>query len=132
MPRIVLRVALAAVAVTGAAFFLGRMAFIRNVNYEIAGVSVPAKHNLLTGSITPVSDHEGKGTLPTLRPGTVNIGLTDGETAAAKIRWAVFERWASSKEEFAGWESNPDIFRKANEDFRKEMQKRGPRITVME
>ena len=97
-----------------------RSLFIRTVNYEIAGVQIPSKYNMLTGKVTPIKDYRGKGNLPAMQPSIKgNLGLGSEQAEAAKIRWALFEEWASQMPQYKDWQSNPDVFRKAMEDFKK-------------
>ena len=132
MPKIIIKAFIALAIVAVGVVFFGKMVFIRTVNYEIAGMSIPSKFNMLTGKVTPIADYKGTNKLTVMQPQSTNIGLTDGETAAARIRWAIFEQWASSKKEFAGWESDAETFRKANDAFKKETGGRGPNIRVLE
>jgi hypothetical protein len=132
MGKIIFKAAIILFITVVAFIFIGRLLFVRTVNYEIAGISIPSKYNILTGKVTPIADYKGTGQLKSIQPQPKNIGLSEEETAAAKIRWAIFEQWVSSKKEFAGWESDPEIFRRANEAFRDRMEKEGPKIRVVE
>ena len=94
--------------------------FIRTVNYEIAGMQIPSKYNMLTGKVTPIKNYRGKANLPAMQPSIKgNLGLGSEQAEAAKIRWALFEEWASQMPQYKDWQSNPDVFRKAMEDFKK-------------
>jgi len=94
--------------------------FIRTVNYEIAGVHIPSKYNMLTGKITPIKSYKGKPNLPAMQPAIKgNLGLSEEQAQAAKLRWALFEEWVSQISQYSDWQSNPQTFRKAMEDFRK-------------
>ena len=46
-------------------------------------------------------------------------GFDRSDVTAANFRWALFEEWARGKERYKGWESNPELFKRANEEFRK-------------
>lgn len=94
--------------------------FIRTVNYEIAGVKIPSKYNMLTGKVIPIRAYKGKANLPTMQP-TIkgNLGLSDEQAQNAKLRWALFEEWVTQMPQYKGWESNPEIFKIAMDDFRK-------------
>jgi hypothetical protein len=97
-----------------------RSLFTRTVNYEIAGVQIPSKYNMLTGKVTPIKDYRGSANLPTMQPSIKgNVGLTSEQAEAAKLRWALFEEWVGQMPEYKDWQSNPETFRKAMEDFRK-------------
>jgi hypothetical protein len=94
--------------------------FIRKVNYEIAGVQIPSKYNMLTGKVTPIKNYRGKSNLPAMQPSIKgNLGLSNEQAEAAKLRWALFEEWVSQMPQYSDWESNPKNFKKAMEDFRK-------------
>jgi len=108
-----------------------RLVFIRTVNYEIAGLKIPSRYNLLTGSIKPITDYKGTSKLPTMEVSqSKDIGLSDEEVAIARLRWTLFEQWVNSRSEFKGWESDQDIFKKANEEFKKALKAHGPNIAV--
>jgi len=105
-----------------ALFFFSKMLFVRTVNYEIAGVKIPSKYNMLTGTIKPIINYKGTGKLKIVGSTKSNkMGLTDEQVVIAKLRWAIFEQWASAQPKYKGWRENPDIFRKANEDFKKQV-----------
>ena len=94
--------------------------FIRTVNYEIAGVQIPSKYNMLTGKVTPIKNYRGKTGLPTMEPSIKgNLGLSEEQADAAKLRWALFEEWVSQMPQYSDWQTNPATFKKAMEDFRK-------------
>lgn len=94
--------------------------FTRTVNYEIAGVQIPSRYNLLTGKITPIRNYKGRIDLPAMQPSVKgNLGLSSEQAEAAKLRWALFEEWANQMPQYKDWQSNPDTFKKAMEDFRK-------------
>lgn len=94
--------------------------FIRTVNYEIAGIKIPSKYNMLTGVVTPIKNYKGKSNLPSLHPSIKsNLGLSAEQADAARLRWALFEEWVSQMPQYKDWQSNPESFRKAMADFRK-------------
>ena len=94
--------------------------FTRVVNYEIAGIQIPSKYNMLTGKVTPIQNYRGKVSLPIMQPRIKgNLGLSDEQAEAAKLRWALFEQWVTQMPKYKDWESNPETFRLAMEDFRK-------------
>lgn len=94
--------------------------FIRTVNYEIAGIKIPSKYNMLTGKITPINNYKGRVNLPILQPSVKgNLGLPNEQADAARLRWALFEEWVSQMPQYKDWQSDPEIFRKAMDDFRK-------------
>jgi hypothetical protein len=94
--------------------------FIRTVNYEIAGMKIPSKYNMLTGKVVPIQNYKGKSNLPSMQPSIKgNLGLSSEQAEAAKLRWALFEEWVSQMPQYKDWQSNPETFRKAMADFRK-------------
>ena len=94
--------------------------FTRTVSYEIAGVHIPSKYNMLTGKVTPIINYRGKANLPAMQPSIKgNVGLSSEQAEAAKLRWALFKEWVSQLPEYKDWQSNPEIFRKAMGDFKK-------------
>ena len=94
--------------------------FIRTVNYEIAGIKIPSKYNMLTGKVTPIKNYKGRSKLPTMQPSIKgNLGLSEEQAETAKLRWALFEEWASQMPQYSDWQSNPQTFRKAMGDFKK-------------
>ena len=96
-----------------------RILFIKTVNYNIAGVVIPAKYNILTGKATPIANYKGKAIKKTITDNKSDkIGLDKDNVTAAKFRWALFEEWAKSQPQYKGWESDPEVFKKANEDFK--------------
>lgn len=94
--------------------------FTRVVNYEIAGMSIPSKYNILTGRITPIQNYRGKTNLPSIQP-TIkgNVGLPVEQADAARLRWALFEEWVTQMPQYKDWQTDPETFRKAMADFRK-------------
>lgn len=112
--------------------FAYRLLFIRTVNYEIGGVTIPSEYNFLTGKARPISNYKGQAIKRTVEDRNANkIGLTDEQVMVAQLRWAVFEEWVKSRQEYKGWESNAEIFKKANDEFRKEVETRGPRFKIV-
>jgi hypothetical protein len=94
--------------------------FTRTVNYEIAGMRIPSKYNMLTGKVTPIKDYKGRADLPAMQPSIKgNLGLSSEQAEAAKLRWALFEEWVGQMPEYKDWQSNPDTFRKAMSEFKK-------------
>jgi len=94
--------------------------FTRVVNYEIAGIQIPSKYNMLTGKVTPIKNYKGRTNLPSMQPvikGT--LGLTGEQAEAAKLRWALFEEWVSQMPQYKDWQSNQEVFRQAMADFHK-------------
>lgn len=105
-------------------FFLFKLLVMRTVNYEIAGIKIPSRYNILTGAIKPISNYKPAGKLKTVETNKSNkLGLSDEQVVIAKIRWSLFEQWASSQPKYKGWQENPEIFRKANEEFKKLIKK---------
>jgi len=97
-----------------------RSLFTRVVNYEIAGIKIPSKYNMLTGKVTPIKDYKGKSDLPSMQPVIKgNLGLSNEQAEAAKLRWALFEEWVTQMPQYKDWQSNQDTFRQAMADFRK-------------
>ena len=104
-------------------FALYRLAFIRVVNYDIAGIKIPSEYNILTGSVRPIDDYKGKADLPSLESVKSNrLGLSGEQVTLAKLRWAVFEEWAKRYPEYKDWRSNPEIFKNAHDAFEKEVR----------
>lgn len=94
--------------------------FTRVVNYEIAGMQIPSKYNMLTGVVTPIQNYRGKSNLPIMQPIIKgNLGLSDEQAEAAKLRWALFEEWATQMPQYKDWQSDRKIFKQAMADFRK-------------
>jgi hypothetical protein len=94
--------------------------FIRTVNYEIAGMKIPSKYNMLTGKVTPINNYKGTSNLPSMQP-TIkgNVGLSDEQAQVAKLRWALFEEWVSQMPQYSDWQSNPSTFKAAMEEFKR-------------
>lgn len=94
--------------------------FTRTVNYEIAGMQIPSKYNMLTGKVTPIQNYRGKANLPSMQPIIKgNLGLSDEQAEAAKLRWALFEEWVTQMPQYKDWQSNQETFKQAMADFRK-------------
>lgn len=113
-------------------FVLYRVAFIRTVYYEIGGIKIPSKYNALTGSVKPIADYKGKPirlTVPDRK--SENIGLSKEQVAMAQFRWSIFEQWANARPQYKGWQDSPDIFKKANDAFRKDIEAHGPRFKIV-
>jgi hypothetical protein len=97
-----------------------RSIFTRVVNYEIAGIQIPSKYNILTGKVTPIQNYKGRANLPTMQPSIKgNLGLSDEQAEVAKLRWALFEEWVTQMPKYKDWQSNQETFRQAMADFRK-------------
>lgn len=100
-----------------------RVLFIRTVNYNIGGIDIPARYNILTGKAVPISDYKGKIIKKTVTDRKSNrVGLDSNDVTAAQFRWELFEGWANSRPEYKGWESDQEIFKKANEKFKQSVQ----------
>ena len=94
--------------------------FTRIVNYEIAGMQIPSKYNMLTGLVTPIQNYRGKASLPSMQPIIKgNLGLSPEQADAAKLRWALFEEWVTQMPQYKDWQSNQETFKQAMADFRK-------------
>lgn len=94
--------------------------FTRTVNYEIAGIQIPSKYNMLTGKVVPIKKYTGRADLPTMQPSIKgNLGLSNDQAQAAKLRWALFEEWVGQMPQYGDWQSNPETFKKAMEEFKK-------------
>lgn len=94
--------------------------FTRVVNYEIAGIQIPSKYNMLTGKVTPIQNYKGKANLPSMQPIIKgNLGLPSEQVEAAKLRWALFEEWVTQVPKYKDWQSDQETFKQAMADFRK-------------
>lgn len=103
-----------------ALFFLYKFLFIRTVYYEIGGIKIPSRYNFITGTAKPIINYRGKTNLRTVETKKTNkIGLTRDEVIIAQMNWALFEEWVGMHKEYKGWQDNSEIFKKANEEFRK-------------
>jgi hypothetical protein len=127
-----IKIALITIVAVILGFALYRVAFIRTVYYEIGGIKIPSKYNALTGSVKPLADYKGKSIRLTVADRkSENIGLSKEQVAMAQFRWSIFEQWANSRTIYKGWQDNPDIFKKANDEFRKDMEAHGPRFRII-
>ena len=94
--------------------------FTRVVNYEIAGIQIPSKYNILTSLVTPIQNYRGRANLPSMQPIIKgNLGLSAEQADAAKLRWALFEEWVTQMPQYKDWQSNQETFKQAMADFRK-------------
>ena len=94
--------------------------FTRVVNYEIAGMQIPSKYDMLTGKVTPIQNYKGKTNLPSMQPIIKgNLGLSSEQAETAKLRWALFEEWVTQMPQYKDWQSNQETFKQAMADFRK-------------
>ena len=115
----------------GAIFLFYKFVLVRTVYYEIGGIKIPSKYNMLTGSVKPISNYKGKSDLRTVEASKTNkMGLTEEEVVIAKLRWAIFEQWVNARPQYKGWQKSAVIFKRANDDFRKETEKSGKIIEV--
>lgn len=112
-----------------------KLAFIRTVNYEIGGIKIPSKYNILTGSVKPIKDYKGGQIKRTIednkRAQPKKLGLSSDEVISAQVRWAVFEQWVKERPQYKGWDTDKDIFAKAQEDFLKEMESSGRKVKII-
>ena len=114
-----LKMAIMTVLVIIGMFFIYRILFTRIVNYNIGGIDIPARYNMLTGKAVPITSYKGKTINRTVTDRKSDrIGLGSDDVTAAQFRWAFFEKWADNRPQYKGWESNPEIFKKANEEFK--------------
>ncbi|MCX5667421.1 MAG: hypothetical protein NTY34_03820, partial [Candidatus Omnitrophica bacterium] len=114
VPAIVIIVVVALIAVSY------KSIFTRVVNYEIAGIQIPSKYNILTGLVTPIQNYSGKANLPSMQPVIKgNLGLPPEQAEAAKLRWALFEEWVTQMPQYKDWQSDQETFKQAMADFRK-------------
>jgi hypothetical protein len=75
--------------------------FMRTVNYEIAGIKIPSRYNMLTGRIAPIQNYKGRTDLPSMQPSIKgNLGLSAEQAQIAKLRWALFEEWVGQMPEY--------------------------------
>lgn len=118
--------------VAGAIIIFYKFVLIRTVYYEIGGIKIPSRYNMLTGTVKPISNYKGKANLRTVEASKTNkMGLTEDEVIIAKFRWAVFEQWASRHPQYKGWQKSAVIFKKANDDFRKELEATGQSVKII-
>ena len=115
--------------------FLYKLVFIRTVSYEIGGIKIPSKYNILTGSVRPIKDYKGKELKRVVEDNKKTqpkqIGLSSDEVMSAQVRWAVFEQWVKNRPQYKGWDSDKEIFAKAQDDFLKEMESSGRKVTII-
>lgn len=116
-----------------AVWLIFKLFFVRTVNYEIGGIKIPSEYNMVTGTVKPIVDYKGSQNIPTVQVKTDDkkVGLSEDQAVMAQLRWAIFEDWAKSRPEYKGWESNAEIFKAANDAFRKEVEKNGPRFRIV-
>ena len=115
----------------GAIFLFYKFICVRTVYYEIAGIKIPSRYNIITGTAKPISNYKDKGNLKTVEASKANkMGLTEEEVVIARLRWAIFEEWVSTKPQYRGWQKSAIIFKKANDDFRRELEASGKIIKV--
>ena len=130
-----LKTALIAAIAVLACVFLYKLVFIRTVNYEIGGIKIPSKYNLLTGSVKPIKDYKGREIKRTLENNKQaqpkKIGLSSDEVISAQVRWAVFEQWVKDRPQYKGWDTDKELFAKAQDDFLKEMESSGRKVTII-
>ena len=75
---------------------------------------------MLTGKVTPIQNYRGKANLPSMQPVIKgNLGLSNEQAEAAKLRWALFEEWVSQMPKYKDWQSDKETFKQAMADFRK-------------
>jgi hypothetical protein len=109
--------------VAAGAYLIYRFVVVRTVYYEIAGIKIPSRYNMLTGTVKPIKDYSGKAGLKTVEARKMTkVGLSEEQTILAKLRWSIFEEWANAYPAYKGWRDNPEIFKKANEDFKKQIR----------
>ena len=115
--------------------FLYKLVFIRTVSYEMGGIKIPSKYNILTGSVKPIKDYKG-GQIKRIvednkQSDPKNIGLSSDEAISAQVRWAVFEQWVKDRPQYKGWDADKELFAKAQDDFLKEMKSSGRKVTII-
>ena len=44
----------------GAIYLFYKFVIIRTVYYEIGGIKIPSKYNMITGTVKPISNYKGK------------------------------------------------------------------------
>ena len=113
-------------------FFLYKLAFVRTVNYEIGGIKIPSEYNILTGKARPILDYKGKAITRTVKDKKIGkVGLSEDQVVLAQFRWAIFEEWVNSHPEYKGWQDNAQMFKRANDAFRKELDTAGPKFRII-
>lgn len=116
----------------GAIYLLYKFVIVRTVYYEIGGIKITSRYNMLTGTVKPISNYRGKPGLTTVEARKANkMGLTDEEVTIARLRWAIFEQWVAMRPQYKGWQKSPVLFKKANDDFRREIEASGKIIKVV-
>ena len=109
-----------------------RPIFVRRANFEIGGIKIPSEYNILTGRARPILDYKGKAITRTVKDKNVGkVGLSEDQVVLAQLRWAIFEEWTKSHPEYKGWQNNAQMFKRANDAFRKEMDAAGPRFRIV-
>ena len=109
-----------------------RPLFVRRVNYEIGGIKIPSEYNILTGKARPILDYKGKAITRTVKDKKIGkVGLSEDQVVLAQFRWAIFEEWADSHPEYKGWQNNAEMFKRANDAFRKELDTAGPKFRIV-
>jgi hypothetical protein len=129
-----LKTALIAAIAVLACVFLYKLVFIRTVSYEIGGIKIPSKYNLLTGSVKPIKDYKGgqiKRVVEDKQAQPKKIGLSSDAVISAQVRWAVFEQWVKDRPQYKGWDTDKELFAKAQDDFLKEMESSGRKVTII-
>jgi hypothetical protein len=127
-----LKVIIVILLLAAGAILLYRSVFIRTVYYEIGGVKIPSKYNMLTGTVKPISNYHGKQNLRTVETSKANkMGLTENEVIIAKLRWDIFEQWVRNHPQYKGCQKSPALFKKASDDFRKELEGSGKIIKIV-
>jgi hypothetical protein len=115
-------------------FLAYKLLFIRTVSYEMGGIKIPSKYNILTGKVKPIKDYKGGEIKRVVEDRNVHpkdVGLSADEVMSAKVRWAVFESWVKERPQYKGWEADQEIFKKAQDDFLKEMESTGRKVTII-
>ena len=120
-----------AIAVIAVLFALYYTLCIRVVNYDIGGVKIPSRYNIISGKAMPIKDYKGTANLPTVESQKTGLaGLSEAQASGAQIRWAFFTEWGKTKPEYNGWESDPALFAKAQEDFKNNIESRTKVVVV--
>ena len=127
-----IKIALITVLAAIAIYFAYNLLFIRTVNYQIGGYNIPSKYNVLTGKVSPIKNYKGKEPKQTIvdrKSGKLRLDKTG--IVAAQVRWAVFEEWVKARPEYKGWDSDTEMFKKAQSDFLTYMAKSGRKINII-
>lgn len=120
--KINIRKILIIIAVLAGLFIIYNLLFIKTVSYSIGGINIPAKYNVITGKARPIIDYKGSAPKKIIVDMKADkIGLDSKDVTAAQFRWALFEEWARTQPQYKGWESDPEIFRKASEEYKRKM-----------